>query len=336
MIVKPLRFAITLAGVMSMSLSLFAAPIPVRDIPALTSRSDLVVLGMVTAVSDGGAATIDAPGGSVFARLMVAEIRIDHPLKGESGTDTIDCHFVVPEAEIGYGSVEASSYGVFFLRRVEEHYTFTSPYYPSLRAYPTARIDADSPLDRVSEVIASTIGVQTASAQQKREAIQILWDIPGPIARQALRAAIRETDPSVRLPAAAGLLAINDLSALPVAEATLLRSDPAVPATDLHNLRVSLRQGVRDPSAAPALVRLLGAESAETRRAAAFALGRTDAHSAMEPLTRALDDGDFEVRLTAIRALATLTGETQWAPSEEAFRSDENRYVDHFKRRIPR
>lgn len=156
------------------------------------------------------------------------------------------------------------------------------------------------------------------------------------VAKTALRSAIDEPAPTARLRglqlyAVAALLAVGDASALPMAERELLAPDASLPSETLPNLRSSLARGVFGTAGIPELARLLEAGDAETRRAAATALGRSKLRSAAKPLVSGLDDADFKVALAAVHGLAKITGQLNWAPSDDAFRADRRRYVDHWK-----
>lgn len=152
-----------------------------------------------------------------------------------------------------------------------------------------------------------------------------------PASISGLRTALRETDRTIQLNAAAALLAADDVSALPIAEAALLQPEPGLRADLLLNLRGGISRGLTAEAAIPALARLLGARDPETRRTATSALGHTKSSAALIPLGRALDDADFDVRLNAVRALAEVTDQQESIVSSDRFRSDEARYVKYWK-----
>lgn len=310
-----------------------AFPVPVLHVADLVREADVVAVGTITSISEVGSTLIDTPTnlGKVRARVISGDLVVDQILKGTPDITKITFQFYLPEEPIGYSGVAPSSYRIFFLKRRGNHYEFVSPYYPSVVAFPKPRIEVGTTLDRVAMAVATVLRSRNASPQSKREAIQVLWDIKSPVSVSALRPTLQETDPSLRLSAAAALLAADEVSALAIAEEALLHGDRSVSSELLHNLRVGLSQGVMNEAAIPALTRLLHAGDTETRRAASAALRNTRSPSAIISLATALDDSDFEVRLYAVIGLAEITGQSEWGPSWDGFAADEGRYLRHWK-----
>jgi HEAT repeat protein len=130
------------------------------------------------------------------------------------------------------------------------------------------------------------------------------------------------------------LLRHNDTSALDEAVDTLLNPPPDVPKNLVDGLGYSIRAGIKDPQAVPALMRLLGSPEAEKRRIATIALGQTHSRAAAASLTKALNDPDQEVRYNAVTGLAQVTGETDGMPSLEFFKQNEQHYLAHWRERM--
>ena len=169
----------------------------------------------------------------------------------------------------------------------------------------------------------------------KREAINVLWGIRNVPARAALRLALSERDRGLQLHAAAALLAADDVTALPIASEALLQT-ARLPDDVLLNLRGAISRGLSDAAAVPSLGGLLDAPDPATRRAAVSALGHTKSTAAVAHLSRSLDDKDADVRLATVRALAEITGQKEFAPSDAAFRADEERYLGHWRNWLSR
>lgn len=326
----PYLWFITIASVGS------GAPMPLLNVSDLVAKSDVVAVGTVTFVADAGPASLEAPNGTIPARLMAGEMVIDQILKGPIELVSVRFQFKLPDVAMGYRGVAPRGYRILFLKRQGDHYEFASPYYPSVVAVSGARVKAEQPVDRVVEVVAAVLRSRATSTEQKREAITVLRGVNSPISISGLKSALQESDRGIQLNAAAALLASGDVSALPIAEAALLRPEPGLPPEILLNLRGGISRGLRAEAAVPALARLLRANDSETRRAAASALGHTKSSSAVGPLARALEDADFEVRLYAVQGLAEVTGQKELTPSWDAFRSDEDRYVKHWKEWVAR
>ncbi|MFN2398333.1 MAG: HEAT repeat domain-containing protein [Gemmatimonadaceae bacterium] len=79
-----------------------------------------------------------------------------------------------------------------------------------------------------------------------------------------------------------------------------LSADP-----DIARQAIRLVGAMKTTAAVGALGKLMGAESIETRHAAVQALSEIGSPGALRLLEKGLDDGDRDIRMTAIRALAT-------------------------------
>src|SRR5258706_8867159 len=157
-----------------------------------------------------------------------------------------------------------------------------------------------SALDRVASAVAAVLCSPEMSQDRRREAIFVLSDTGGPVAVSALRAGLQDGDQSLRLSAAAALLLLGDVSALPAAEKALLHPNPSLSPEILLNLRGGISIGLKDKAAVPGLARLLNAGDTETRRAAVEALRNTNSPSAIAALSKALKDADTDVRYVGV------------------------------------
>jgi len=81
------------------------------------------------------------------------------------------------------------------------------------------------------------------------------------------------------------------------------------------------------------LEELLGSSSVYMRRGVTFAFMRMKSPDAVNGLRNALGDSDFQVRYDAVVGLAEIIGETAWRPSARDFRSDEIKYLSHWRER---
>jgi hypothetical protein len=303
---------------------------PGRNVVSLIDKADLVVMGTVSYVSETGRTMIDTPTnlGRVSARVMSGSMQVDRTLKGPEVT-TVEFQFHLIEQLISYRGVEPSTYRIVFFKRHGDHYEFVSPYDPSIVAAPLDQVRRGSALDMVIDALAGVLR-SPDTADRKRQAIFALRDINTTAVVPALMIGFTDTNESVRLTAAAGLLAAGNVSALPTAEEAFLRPDLSRSA-EVLNLRAAIANGVKDPAAVPALVRLLSGGDTEMRRATTSALGHTKSPTAIAALGRALYDVDFDVRLNAARGLAGITQQAEWSPSPYGFRANEEPYLAHWK-----
>lgn len=97
-------------------------------------------------------------------------------------------------------------------------------------------------------------------------------------------------------------------------------------ASALHAMGRSL-----DPEWAPLLVEELESANPEFRYEASTALGEMALEEAVEPLTRALDDEDFQVQLGAIQALGQIGGPEAKAALQGALRHEDERLSEAAK-----
>jgi hypothetical protein len=308
-----------------------AAPVPILKVADLVSRADLIVMGRIEYVADDGPTFVQTPNGQVQARSMAGQIQVDHVFKGVLQGSTVRIRFALPDVPMGYRGVAPGSYRVVFLAGAGAPYAFVSPYHPSVIAQPAAKIVAVQALEGVFEAVGAVLLAPSSTSSERREAIDAMRGATVTNIRIPLTSALTDREPAVRLNAAAALLAVNDLTGLPLAVDALLRTDAALPDDVLLNLRAAISRGVSGDEAVPALRRLTQAGNPATRRAAATALGRIDSPPSVAILVRTLDDEDFDVRLSAARGLAQVTGQPNRTPSAEAFRADEQRIVRYWK-----
>jgi HEAT repeat protein len=133
------------------------------------------------------------------------------------------------------------------------------------------------------------------------------------VAASALQAAaFGNATAGVKLTAAAALLAHGDISVLSIAEGTLMEPQATIDGEVRQNLLSAIYEGVNNKKAIPILTRLLDSSDVQVRRVAAMALRNTKSEEAIDDLTLALSDNDFEVRYYGVIGLAEITGQNDW------------------------
>lgn len=309
-----------------------ATPTPALNLPELTSTADLIAAGQVVAVSEEGRASINTQGRPVPARRMVATLRAFRVLKGPAGANTVSFVFLVPDVPLGYAGVGAPQFGLFFLRGGPQGYEVLNPYHPFVVASPDAPVAAEgSDLERVLAEVAHVLNSPQASPDERVRAVSILEGVESPAAEAALKRAAQSLDGPLQLHIAAALLRRNDITTLGLAEKALTEPPQNVEAGLRSKLAYAIRDGVTDPRAVPALARLLGSNEVIVRRSAAAALRHVGDETVIEPLSKALQDGDREVRYQAVLGLAAVTGQSEWGPSLDLFGKDEQRYLAYWR-----
>ena len=322
---------IALVGLALCSLSSsLAGPLTLLNLEDLISKSQLIVVGEVVSLRERGTTEMVMSSGKVSAWIMEGELDVRAVLKGSSNSQTISIHFLLPQLPTGIPGVGMHSCRTFFLKGAGNALEFTNPFYPSVISVPDTPISGADVITRVIDQVGAVLNSAKASPNQKLEAISVLRRTKNPAAHAALRRAIHEKDQSARLDAIAALLERNDISALSIAEAALMKAQQDVPEHILHNVRYAIGWGVTDEKAIPILARMIGASNAETRRAATLALWHTGSSAALKHLSVALDDSEFEVRYYAIVGLAEISGQRAWRPNMDEFKLDEKRYLKHW------
>jgi len=218
---------------------------------------------------------------------------------------------------------------MLFLKKSGHGYALVSPYYPSLPALRGVKAGAGDVLSKIVFHLGAVVESESTRQGQRHDALFALGTIRNSESTALLRRALEEKDDDLRLNAAAFLLERNDISGLEIAERALMNQGVG-PSTLNHNLDFSIGQGVKNEKAVPILSRLAGSQDAQTRRAAASALRHTGSRSALKPLAAMLDDSDFEVRYEAVLGLAQITGNPNWVPNMDRFRSEEGKYIKHW------
>lgn len=312
-----------------------ANPVPALHLASLIDSSDLIIIGTVESITEHGRIVVNIQGRDIPADVRRASVRADTILKGALDGLTVRVSYVAPTAPTGYVGITPGTYRLLFLRQRAGEYEFASPYYPSFMAVPLARVEGGSAADRVVNAIGAVVEAASIERRDKISAIHALSTGNSEVVRQTLRKALKSPDESVRLSAAAALLVLNDLVALPIAEDALQERREAVNGAIAHNLRYGISE-MRSPAAVPALLRLLKSTDHRTRRAAASSLRRSGSAAATTAWFAALDDSDQEVRYYAVTALAELTGEAAWRPDIDTFRKSEAKYLSFWKERAKR
>jgi len=302
---------------------------PVLNVPRLVSASDLIVVGKIVALDDAGPASVMSPDatGRTMAGVMIA----DAVLKGTSDSAEIRFRFIQPmlPLDCSHGAVSQGTYRILFLRAVNGVYEFASGYYPSVIATPSTPLPVADPLARVYHVLAAVLSSPDVSADDKRQAVYVLYQSGNDETRAALHVLAADPDLLLAGDATAALIFDNDLSILSVAERIL--SKPAVyPLEAVANVRGAIGE-IKDARAVPNLARLVRSPDVETRRAAAYALRQSRSPAAIDALGAALEDDDLDVKYSAVAGLSEITGQTDGMPSIPLFRSNPEPYLARWK-----
>jgi hypothetical protein len=316
------------------------------DIPKLTDRADLIVVGQVTEVSEQSATSTLGDSGATPADGLVASLRVKRVIKGSVEADGGQQDLLSVEMpRQGIRRVDVGTSGIFFLKQTPSHsYTVVDPDHPYVLAREGApSANSGDALGRISDEVAEVIQSEDSSIPERKDAIFSLKGVKTDTATAALRRVARGENAELRLLAMVTLLQNGDISVLDrFAEALLNAPSEIPPPYTAENLSGALRD-VDNPEAVPTLARLLHAQDAGVRANAAMGLRHIGTEATIAPLSEALDDSDQMVRYQAVMGLATAFGvkiggepteDDQFTPSIDLFKSDEQRFINHWKKRV--
>jgi len=306
----------------------FPSPVHPVDVAALTANAEIIVVGRVTDVTRIGKDVIQLPAGPVAADHFLGSLRIDRLLKGHSETP-LSFEFSVPDMPIGFQGATEGEYAMFFLKSTGKNFAFYDLVHPSLPAAPDAPLPSGDTLDRVTATLGQVLSSGQASLSEQVRVLDALGRLQTSGAGKVLRAALRTSDADLRLRIATTLVARGDLAGLDLVASTLLHPGSASP--ELTQDAAGSLGGLKDANAIPTLAKLIATGNSDARRRAAVALRQSGSPSALEPLSRLLNDPDTATRYYAVIGLAEITHEDDWAPSFPEFQRDEGRYLAHWR-----
>jgi len=303
-----------------------------------TREADVVLVGTVTEVQDGGTTTIEINGHPVEVLTKIAMVTADRYIKGDAGVVVSVEYYVTKDVEIESVSLARGNAGLLFLKALaNQRYAVADLRYsmiPASRVAP-ARGGNDSESDRIlAEVFQYAASPETPPEDRKTAMLMVNSALRSADVRSAwnrVRSLVRSSSP-VRLEAAAILLEHNDLTGLDMIADAMTQQTLNPSDNTVRWLGTALSDGVTDKAAIPALTRLLQSPSPEIREGASNALRHTEAQEALAPLEPiALEDSEPMVRYNAVIGLALITGLTEYGPSVRVFQADEQKYLEHWR-----
>lgn len=308
---------------------------PYIDVSALIRDSKVIVVGEVTDVWEDGQENYKFKGISESGRLMRGRLRIQRLLKGDAVGELSFAFLRSNLGDSGLVGVDKGEFGMFFFRDSDDGLIFTSHFYPKIIAGQEECVTAGEPVDRVAGELACVIQSSTSAVFERLSSLRALATVQAPSATEVLQRATRELQPPLDLLAAIYLVQRNDISALPLVEEGA-RTSPKLNVSDKGNTIFEYHWGralggIKDPAAIPALARLLTVDDSEIRQGAVEGLRNTGSEAALEPLSQALYDSDIWVRWNAVMALAAITHQKEWYPFYDAFKDNEQLYLDYWK-----
>jgi hypothetical protein len=300
------------------------------NLTRLVNQSDVIVVGKVLEVSNERPSQVE-----IFHPYEVT-LRVDRVVKGSLPPSVITVEFFRSPGAIAKGkSIASSLYAMFFLKEESaKPYALADSTLEALVAVEGAPAVSGDALTQVVDVLAHVLRSSDSSAADQLQAVDALASVDSQLANEALHLAVGSANEDLKLHAEVALLRHNDVSVLKLVEGTLMNpTNNASAAATVGRLSFAIQLGVRDPSGIPILTHLLGAPDPQVRRAAAHALRETRALASVGPLSTALNDTDQMVRYDAVLGLSEITGDRSHAPSVDAFKRDEAKYLKYWQKR---
>jgi HEAT repeats len=299
----------------------------------LVGDSDVIAIVDLSDIRNVGAVEMEVDGSNVKANRYMADALLLRSLKGLC-PDKLTLGFYTPREFLGYPGV-ATGPQMVFLRKDRERYVFADRHYPSLPAIantvPPEAASFDDPLQRVVAELGGVIASPSASTRDKWAVLARAYAVPkSAYFASALRLGLHEADEDeLKYRIQAELISRDDLSQLNAVGNLLLTGKLNGKQKELF-LSVIANE-IKNPNAAPTLVRLLHTGDAEMRRAAAEGLWHAADPRAVPDLLKALQDEDEKVRFYAVRALAEVNNEPQWGPGSVEFQEHQQQYLSHWQ-----
>ena len=315
------------------------APVPALDVSRLTSEASIIAVGAVTSIREEECGNFEIRGQLIPACRMTASFRAARVLKGEAAVE-LSFRFFSPDQPVGFASLTAEQFGMFFFRSSSEGVVLVSPYHPFIVAARQGCRANSNGLTGVVTELECVLQSPVTSTRERAEAIGGLTSVKTADANSVLTRASRVLPAPLNILAAFVLLSRNDISVLPLIEQALQHT-PVLVIEDVGyrletNLCVALGY-IKDPAAIPALTRLSEVADVKTRRGAVSGLRNVGTEATVEPLSKALYDSDWEVRWVAVMGLAGIIDEGgSWYPAYDEFRRNEQHYLNHWRERVRR
>jgi hypothetical protein len=308
-----------------------ATIIPAPAIDQLIEASTLIVLGELVVVQRGVRTTnIDVNGRLEQVRVDRGTLRVDQFLLGTQASPLM--FDLAAHPEYGWRAPAQQTHGLFFLRLARDgSVEFADPFYLYVDVPKSVRGKGNTAVERVISILGEML-ILPNSHNLNQEALRYLQSSESNTAHSIFRSAMDTiTKPELTVGIAAGLLRFNDASGLRIVKQLFL-NNRALMIDSFDEAILGAAMGhLKDPGAIPDLELLQGVPSVAIRRGVAGALRGTRSSKALSGLARGLDDTDSKVRYLAVVGLAEITGDSAFRPTEARFKSDEARFLGHWR-----
>jgi hypothetical protein len=311
-------------------LAVHAFGIPSLRIERLTAAADTIAVVEIHNVR----IVTPMAGRGARALLYSADARLVRQIKGSCPSQ-----FGITYVLGGTSGFRGLHDGVemVFLRKTAEGFSPVDPYYPELPAVmeppqPGLGPNNSQVTSLVIHELTNVLSSARATDNDRLRVLLLSYAIPQDL--RSFKSALREglhlvTNPDLRARMMAALILRGDADELSVAGGELLAH--AVHGGPREILLYSIANGVVGHRASPSLALLASSEDVDVRRAALQAIWHGADPAGQRVAAAAISDPDQQVRFYAVRALAEITGQSDWGPSDAEFVRNERVYLDHWR-----
>lgn len=324
-----------LGGILLLSLSslhLLAEVVPPpASVPKLFTAADVVLKGEIASVDRISQHAGNWHGEPALLNTYEAIVFQDRLYKGTVGAIRIT--FMRPTGTICNVSrctwLSPGAYGLLFLTKTKGDYLLSNEILQVSRKNAAVAADGLSGLE--ADLIA---GLKDNDGSRKLVNIELLGTMEDPEIPEKLSLQLPSAGNLTKIAIYAALLQLRDYRFLaemrPFLE--LQSADPVISRFQgrLHS-RIS---EVNDARTLAVLLQFARSRSDSLRQTAMRGLRNLESPESVPVLTQALDDRVQDIRYDAVFTLATIYKKWEWAPSYDAFRSNEAKYISAWKKWI--
>lgn len=311
-----------------------SGPVPYSDFEQEVTTADVIIAGSVTAVSetDGPLTLVSPEARADEDQLMVAQVRVLRTLSGNPQGSNIRVLFLRGKLPSRPWRVLSEGQTVLlFLKNTERGYVLTVPTGSTIEtlrdiAAPELTLNRTQAVARELEQI--IVNADTTS-DMFNQAVTARSELSEPVALDEIHTPAMN-DPVRRLAWVVVALANQQPEALQML--TELPENSNLRNSELWSQLVRRVSELRQAAAVPDLAQLIQSSNSALARAAVVALRQLHDRSTIPHLVAALDNADQQVRYQAVMGLAELEPGVNGGPAWSVYQSDEQRYLQMWKR----
>lgn len=322
-------------GYLMINISVQAGPTPVLDVIELTNEADLICKGEVVNT------VLNKENRILYKTYKLPKVealfRADQVIKGQPEGETITIEFPSSYFSLGLApeNLQKGEYCLVFLKKIENSvYRFATFHHgklPISRSRMNSIVEKDSLKKRIEMELINSL--RDANPTVVLSSTRQLGKMKSRLGLESLEKLADNDDVFIRVEAIIALLRIGSPAGI---SAGLDFLEIVERSREIENLKKRVCyafEEITDPALVPNLAPLLQSNNFLLRRGVIRALRFMRDTSTVPCLVKALDDNDSEVRYNAVIGIAETTGKMEggWGPAVSTFRSNETKYIQHWK-----